>query len=71
MLTQEEARMASAQRLIVANTTTNNRVGEIANNVLGVDNSLGAANIGDQIQGVDDQPKVVMDGTQYTSHLLS
>jgi len=60
-LTQEEARMASAQLLKVTNTI-NNRVEEIADNMLGVDNR--AAGIGDQLQGVSDKVTAVIDGAQ-------
>ena len=59
-LTQEEARMAAAQVLNVANTV-DDRVQGIADNVLGVDNRL--ADVGDrlneQVTGVDDRVKDV------------
>jgi len=67
-LTQEEARMATAQLLKVTNTI-DNRVGEIADNMFGVDNKVGAIN--DQVQGVDDKVTAVMDGAQYIFYLLS
>ena len=51
--------MAATQLLKLANTI-DNRVGEIADNMLGVDN--GVAGIGDQLQGVDDKVMAVMDG---------
>ena len=81
-LTQEEARMASAQLLKVANTI-NNRVGGIADNVLVVAN--GVAGIDDRVAGVDervasidarlkdvnDKVVAVMDGAQYISNQSS
>ena len=65
-LTQEEAQMAAAQLLKVTNTI-DNRVGEMADNMLGVDSRM--AGIGDQVQGVDDKVTAVMDGAQYVFHL--
>jgi hypothetical protein len=51
-LTQEEARMAAAQLLKVANTI-DNRVGGIADNVLAVDSRV--AGIDDRVAGVDER----------------
>ena len=67
-LTQEEARMAAAQLLKVANTI-NSDVMEVADNVLAVDNRVG--NIGAQVQSIDDKVTAVMDGAQYIFYLLS
>ena len=67
-LTQEEAQMAAAQFLKVTKTI-DNRVGEIADNMLGVDYRI--ASIGDQVQVVDDKATTVMDGAQYIFYLLS
>jgi hypothetical protein len=67
-LTQEEARMVSAQLLKVTNTI-DNRVEEIADDMLGVDNRV--AGIGDQVQGVDDKVMAVMNGAQSIFYLLS
>ena len=75
-LTQEEARMASAQLLKITNAI-DSEVGEIADHVLvvddrvagvdervtGVDNRV--AGIGDQIQDVDEKVTAVMDGARY------
>ena len=65
MLTQEEARMAAAQVLKVANTV-DDRVQGIADNMLGVDNRV--ADVGDRLRevnervmGVDDRVKDVND----------
>jgi archaellum component FlaC len=71
-LTQEEARMAAAQVLRVANTV-DDRVQGIADNMLGVDNRVAGiddrvADVGDrlkevneQVTGVDDRVKDVDD----------
>ena len=64
-LTQEEARMASAQLLKVANTI-DNRVEGIADNVLVVDNRLvgvdeRVACVDERVVGVDDRMKDVHD----------
>src|SRR6267154_2601333 len=75
-LTQEEARMAAAQVLNVANTV-DDRVQGIADNMLGVDNR--GADVGDrlkevneqvkgvneQVKGVDDKVAAVIDGAQH------
>ena len=69
-LTQEEARLAAAQLLKVANTV-DNRVMGIADNVLVVDNRV--AGIDDRVAAVDERVAgvnalvvAVMDGAQYT-----
>ena len=67
-LTQEEVRMVSAQLLKVTNTI-DNRVEEIADDMLGVDSRV--AGIGDQVQGVDDKVTAVMNGAQSIFYLLS
>jgi hypothetical protein len=68
ILTQEEAQMAAAQLLKVTNTI-DNRVGEIAGNMLGVD--IRVAGIGDQVQFVDDKVTAAMDGAQHIFYLSS
>ena len=60
-LTQEEVQMAAAQLLKVTNTI-DNRVEEIADNMLGVNNRV--AGVGDQVQGVGDQVQGVGDQVQ-------
>ena len=67
-LTQEEAQMAAAQ-LLRATNSIDNRVEEIAVNMLGVDNRV--ADISSQVQGVDDKVTTVMDGVQYIFYLSS
>jgi hypothetical protein len=81
-LTQEEARMAAAQLMKVTNTI-DNRVGEIADNVLVVDNRVAGiddrvagvdervAGVNDIVACVDDKLTAVMDGAQYIFYLLS
>jgi methyl-accepting chemotaxis protein len=64
-LTQEEARMAAAQVLKVANTV-DDRVQGIADNILGVDNRVAdvddrVAVVGDRLKEVDEQVKGVND----------
>ena len=65
-LTQEEARMASAQLLEITNAIdervagVDERVASVDERVVGVDNKV--AGIGDQVQGVDDKVTAVMDG---------
>ena len=58
-LTQEEARMAAAQVLKVANTV-DDRVQGIANNVVSVDNRV--AGVDERVAGIDDRMKDVHDG---------
>ena len=60
-LTQEEARMAAAQLLEVANAI-DSEVGEIASNVLVVD---------DRVKAVDTKLVVIIDGAQYIFYLLA
>jgi hypothetical protein len=64
-LTQEEARMAAAQLLKVTNTI-DNRVGEIADNVLVVDDRV--AGVGERVAGM---VAAVDDGAQYIFYLSS
>jgi methyl-accepting chemotaxis protein len=64
-LTQEEARMAAAQVLKVANTV-DGRVQGIADNMLSVDNRVGSigervTEVGDRLKEVDEQVKGVND----------
>jgi DNA-binding SARP family transcriptional activator len=59
-LTQEEARMASAQLLEITNAI-DGEVREIADNVLVVN---------DRVAGVDDKLVAVIDGAQYIFYLL-
>jgi hypothetical protein len=71
-LTQEEARMAAAQLLKVTNTI-DNRVGEIAHNVLIVDDRVvgvdeHVAGVGERVAGM---VAAVDDGAQYIFHLSS
>jgi hypothetical protein len=74
-LTQEEARMAAAQLLKVANTI-DNRVGGIADNVLVVDERVAGVddrvrNVDDKVKAVDDKVAAVNDGTRYIFYLSS
>jgi methyl-accepting chemotaxis protein len=62
-LTQEEARMAAAQVMRVANTV-DDRVQGIANNMVSVDNRVAdiddrVADVGDRLKEVDEQVKGV------------
>ena len=57
-LTQEEARMAAAQVLKVANTV-DDKVQGIANNMVSVDNRV--AGVDDRVVGIDDRMKDVHD----------
>ena len=71
-LTQEEARMAAAQLLKVTNTIEN-RVGEVAHNVTGVDERVAGVDervadveemvvcVDDHVKDVDDKVKAVND----------
>jgi hypothetical protein len=68
-LTQEEARMASAQVLEITNTI-NNGVREIADNMLLVDNRVACVDdrvkdVDDRVRAVDDKLVTVTDGAQY------
>jgi uncharacterized protein YPO0396 len=67
-LTQEEALMASAQLLEIANAI-DSEVGEIAVNVLVVDDRV--AGVDDRVKDVDDKLVAVIDGAQYIFYLLS
>jgi hypothetical protein len=71
-LTQEEARMAAAQLLKVTNTI-DNRVGEIADNVVVVDNRVAGVDervavVGERVVGM---VAAVDDGAQYIFYLSS
>jgi hypothetical protein len=71
-LTQEEARMAAAQLLKVTNTI-DNRVGEIADNVVVVDNRVAGVDervavVGERVVGI---VAAVDDGAQYIFYLSS
>ena len=80
-LTQEEARMAAAQLLEVANTIES-KVGEISSNVLVVDDRVAGvddrviamdervASVDDRVKAVDNKLVAVIDGAQYIFHLL-
>jgi hypothetical protein len=74
-LTQEEARMVSAQILEVTNTI-NNGVEEIADNVLVVDNRVACVDdrikeVDDRVKAVDEKLVAVTDGVQCISSQLS
>ena len=55
-LTQEEARMASAQNLKITHTV-DERVREVADTVVAIDN--GVASVNDRVVTVDDRVKMV------------
>ena len=61
-LTQEEARMAAAQVLNVANTV-DDRVQGIANNMVSMDNRV--AGVDDRMKDVDDKVAAVIDGAKH------
>jgi hypothetical protein len=61
-LTQEEARMATAQVLKVTHTV-DDRVREVTDKVVGVDNRV--ASVDDRVKVVDDKVAEVIDGAQY------
>ena len=68
-LTQEEARMASAQHLQITNAI-NTEVREIADNVLVVDDRVAGVDdlmkdVDDKVNAVDDKLASVIDGAQY------
>jgi hypothetical protein len=67
-LTQEEARMASAQLLEITNAI-DGEVRGIADNVLVVDDRV--ACVDDHVKDVDDKLVAVIDGAQYIFYLLS
>ena len=81
-LTQEEARMASAQLLKIANAI-DSEVREIADNVLVVDDRVAGVDdrvawVDDRVKDIDDKVKVVddklvtaIDSAQYIFHMLS
>ena len=71
-LTQEEARMATAQILKLAHTVDEN-VREIRDEVLGIDNRVAGvddrvASVGEIVKTVDDKVTALIDGAQYTSN---
>ena len=66
-LTQEETRMASAQLLEVTNAI-DSEVGEIASNVLVVDDRV--AGVDNRVKAVDAKLVAVIDGAQYIFYLL-
>ena len=82
MLTQEEARMAAAQLLKVANTI-DNTVGGIADNIVDVDSRVAGVDdrvagiddrvkeVDDRIKAVDDKVAAVNDGAQFIFYLSS
>jgi hypothetical protein len=61
-LTQEEARMATAQILKTAHTI-DDRVTGVADKVLGVDNRV--ASVDNRVKAVDDKVAAVIDGARY------
>ena len=68
-LTQEEARMASAQLMKVANAI-DSEVREVADNVLVVDGRVAGvdvrvAGVDDRVKAVDDKLVAVIHGAQY------
>jgi hypothetical protein len=68
-LAQDEARMAAAQVLKVANTV-DDKVQGIANNMVSVDNSVAGLDdrmkdVHDQVKAVDDKVAAVVDGAQH------
>jgi hypothetical protein len=67
-LTQDEARMASAQLLEIANAI-DSEVREIADNVLVVDDRV--KDVDDKVKVVDDKLVAVIDGAQYIFNQLS
>jgi hypothetical protein len=60
-LTNEEARMATAQ-VLKATRTVEDKVLDVDNRVAGVDDSV--ASVDDKVKAVDDKVAVVMDGAQ-------
>ena len=66
-LTQEEARMASAQLLRITNAI-DSEVGEIADRVLVVGDSV--AGVDERVAGVDDKITVVINGARYIFYLF-
>jgi hypothetical protein len=74
-LTQEEARMASAQLLEITNAI-DSEVRGIAENVLVVDDRVACVDdrvkdVDDKVKAVDDKLVAVIDGAQYIFYLLS
>ena len=71
-LTQEEARMATAQALKITHTVdvrvrgVTDQVLDVNNRVAGVDDRV--AGVDDRVKAVDDKVAAVIDGAQYISH---
>jgi archaellum component FlaC len=76
-LTQEEARMATAQNLKVTHAVdarvlgVDNRVAVVDDRVAGVDDKVASvdnrvASVDDRVKAVDDKVAAVIDGAQYT-----
>jgi archaellum component FlaC len=68
-LTQEEARMATAQ-VLKAMHTVDDRVREVSDKVIGVDDRVAGvgdrvASVDDRVKAVDDKVAVVINGAQY------
>jgi hypothetical protein len=68
-LTQEEARMATAQNLKVTHAV-DDRVLGVDDRVAGVDDKVASidnrvASVDDRVKAVDDKVAAVIDGTQY------
>ena len=61
-LTQEEARMATAQ-ILKTTHTIDDRVAGVAVEVLGVDNRV--AGVDDRVKAVDDKVAAVIDGAHH------
>jgi hypothetical protein len=61
-LTQEEARMATAQ-ILKTTHTIDDRVAGVADKVLGVDNRV--AGVDDRVKAVDDKVAAVIDGAHH------
>ena len=73
-LTQEEARMASAQILKITNAI-DREVGEIADHVLVVDDRVASvdervAGVDERVAGVDSKVAAVMDSARYIFYLF-
>ena len=74
-LTQEEARMATAQVLKVAHTV-DNRVRGVADDVLGVDNRVAGVDarvvgVDERIRAIDDKVAAVIDGAHHIFNPIS
>ena len=74
-LTQEEARMATAQVLKVVHTV-DNRVRGVADDVLGVDNRVAGVDarvvgVDERIRAIDDKVAAVIDGAHHIFNPIS